>query len=264
MEHQTENNFLILPRIVFDLVDHCNLNCKGCGHLSPFSKPYFATVIHFRKDLMRVLDLGVRPQMIRLLGGEPLLHPEINNFLITARDIFNDPAIEVVTNGILLAGMPDEFWRVCKEKNIRIYVARYPIQVDYDEIINIAGRWSVAINVSEMTNYFNKVISSSKIYDQEKNFILCQSLNKCPYLREGKLFSCPGGYFIPRANDLFGLELPVNEDDAINIHDEGTDRNKIEQFLNTSKVICGWCHSPFDKRNIEWGISELDRNEWIE
>lgn len=66
----------------FHLAEHCNLNCIGCTHFSPLAEPEFLEVEDFRNDIERLSYLtGGNARFINLLGGEPLLHPEINSFL---------------------------------------------------------------------------------------------------------------------------------------------------------------------------------------
>ncbi len=47
----------VLPKLETHLVDHCNLNCKGCSHFSPLSSPNFADYNQFTKDLTRLSEL---------------------------------------------------------------------------------------------------------------------------------------------------------------------------------------------------------------
>jgi hypothetical protein len=60
-------------------VDHCNLNCKGCTAFSPVAEEKFMDVNMFERDCERLAELtGGKIELIDLLGGEPLLHPKIN------------------------------------------------------------------------------------------------------------------------------------------------------------------------------------------
>ena len=64
------------------LVEHCNLNCAGCDNFSSLANPKFLSANEFESDLVRLKDLfGDNCQRIYLMGGEPLLHPELVKFL---------------------------------------------------------------------------------------------------------------------------------------------------------------------------------------
>ncbi|MDR2096978.1 MAG: 4Fe-4S cluster-binding domain-containing protein, partial [Spirochaetaceae bacterium] len=60
------------------LCEHCNLNCKGCGACSPLAGESYLDPASYEKDCERLSALsGGIVEYIDLLGGEPLLHPEI-------------------------------------------------------------------------------------------------------------------------------------------------------------------------------------------
>jgi len=264
MKADSLSEILTIPSIEFDIVDHCNLNCKGCGHLSPISNEYFADEVSFKKDLLRIKALGINTDKFRLLGGEPLLHPKINEFIIITRSVFEKAFIEIVTNGILLFEMQQSFWKLCKELDIHIYISKYPLNINYDQMNSIAKSWDVNISFSETTYYFNKILHNSKIYNSEENFNLCQSKNKCVYLRDGKLYVCAGGYLLNYINFLFKTEIPLSEYDYIEIHSEKIAQSDIIKFLNKYKEYCGWCHLSHEKGNIKWDVSRKNQNEWID
>jgi molybdenum cofactor biosynthesis enzyme MoaA len=85
-----ENFFLLFQKpelkyLELHLTDHCNLNCKGCGHYSPIAQENFASFVEFKKDMLRLGHLFRNIQIIRLMGGEPLLHPDVAFFLLKTR-----------------------------------------------------------------------------------------------------------------------------------------------------------------------------------
>ena len=84
-------------------MDHCNLNCKCCNHFSPIATPFFLKLEDFEKDMARIAVLTEgNIGRIWLIGGEPLLHPDIVAFLYSARKFFPDTHITLDTNGTLL------------------------------------------------------------------------------------------------------------------------------------------------------------------
>ena len=108
------------------IVDHCNLNCAGCSHFSPLAEPWFEDFEDFKRDfteLSKVADVG----MIRLMGGEPLLHPDVNKFLILTRQLFPNSGIQLVTNGVLLKKRKEEILETCNNANITICISNYGI-----------------------------------------------------------------------------------------------------------------------------------------
>ena len=68
------------------ITDHCNLNCRGCGHFSNLCPPTFLDLDAFRAD-MAAMAAKLRIEQIYLLGGEPLLHPQVSEFIRAARAV---------------------------------------------------------------------------------------------------------------------------------------------------------------------------------
>jgi MoaA/NifB/PqqE/SkfB family radical SAM enzyme len=100
----------------------CNLACKYCSEFDDFSKPVPAAELVRRIDLLAALGTTA----ITLTGGEPLLHPELEQVIrqIRARGII---AI-LVTNGYLLS--PDRIRRLNRAGLDRMQISVDNIQPD--------------------------------------------------------------------------------------------------------------------------------------
>lgn len=94
-------------RFIVDIVDHCNLNCKGCGHFSPLAPKSFLDIETFENDLRRLNGLlNGNIYCFELMGGEALLHPQLEDFIdITAQYVSGMK--HLCTNGVLLSKIPD-------------------------------------------------------------------------------------------------------------------------------------------------------------
>ena len=263
MSEPIDNKSFVLPSIEYDVVDHCNLNCKGCGHLSPINQPYFASVESFRNDLLQLRKNNIGVERVRFLGGEPLLHPEISEFVKAAREVFSDSSVEIITNGILLPKMDDLFWTDCNENRAQIFITKYPLNFDYNQAVALSQRHGVEISLSETNNYFKKVLNKDKKYDSRENFFLCQSMYRCAYLRDGKLFVCAGGYLLPLINQHFQTEFPVGSSDFFDIYKDNFAVEQLIGFFNTYKEHCGWCQLPHEEGSYQWTSSNKNKDEWI-
>ena len=63
--------------------------------------------------------------MFRILGGEPLLHPQVLDFCYITRQAFPYAHVELVTNGILLLGKDDAFFKCLNDNQIHVYLSDY-------------------------------------------------------------------------------------------------------------------------------------------
>ena len=106
-----------LPYLEFHVADHCNMNCKYCEHYSGLVKtPKFTNLKRFTQDFEQLKKFIDDIGMIRILGGEPLLNSEINEYVKLSRRLYPLAQIFVVTNAILLPKMPDKFFNTLSEK----------------------------------------------------------------------------------------------------------------------------------------------------
>ena len=73
----TDNSIIINKSLCeINVVHHCNLSCRGCTHLSPIWSKVFVDPKTLLADL-RTLAGFYRAEKVGLMGGEPLLHPDI-------------------------------------------------------------------------------------------------------------------------------------------------------------------------------------------
>lgn len=139
MEHKPRN----LLRFNVDLTDHCNLNCNGCGHFSPIANEKYLDPISFEKDCKRLSELtNGKVERIELMGGEPLLHPQLIDIICIARKYF-EGKITIMTNGVLLLKQSDIFWTTCRNNKIDIDMTVYPIKIDVENIKKKAEQFNV-------------------------------------------------------------------------------------------------------------------------
>jgi MoaA/NifB/PqqE/SkfB family radical SAM enzyme len=82
----------------------CNLSCAYCNEYDDYSKPVPLETMKHRVDLLGNLKTGI----ITLSGGEPLLHPELDDIIRHIRQV--GALAGLITNGYFL--MPDRIQRL--------------------------------------------------------------------------------------------------------------------------------------------------------
>jgi len=103
------------------VTDHCNLKCANCSSGSPFLDENFSDVQQFEQDVTE-LSKYMRIEHIRFVGGEPTLHPDIVKFCDIAKksDLVRGK-VSIVTNGLKLLNMPNEFWKAVDIISLSVY-----------------------------------------------------------------------------------------------------------------------------------------------
>ncbi|MBQ3625478.1 MAG: radical SAM protein [Synergistaceae bacterium] len=254
-------------KIQFDihLAEHCNLNCKGCGHFSCIAEPEFLSVDEFKRDMNRAAEIFDHEcDNIRLLGGEPLLNPEINTMLKIAREIFTDGVIDIVTNGILLTQMSEDFWRTCHDYKIYIEISHYPIKLDENKIKELADKFGVTCfwETDDLKDKFGVFpIDLSGKQDMRKNFILCHVPTICITLKHGRLYPCYFAAHVHHFNKKFNKNVEITERDYIDIYKDISKR-EIFKWLTKPVPVCRFCNIA-GRHTTNWEISKQDISEWL-
>jgi organic radical activating enzyme len=171
------------------LVDHCNLDCVRCSHESPFAVRRFEIPKVFARSLEELWK-WYRAPLLKLVGGEPLLHPKIADIIAIAKKI-TGAQVRIVTNGTLLMR---QYKQLINSDEIHISV--YPNVKIPDDILLL--KIADNINVRITTQTFEKfriqrfpVIPNSIL--TARIFSTCQVFHQwqCHTLRDGLFYPCP-------------------------------------------------------------------------
>jgi hypothetical protein len=243
-----------LHRLIVHVTDHCNLNCRGCTHFSNIAKPSFADLETFTRDFERMAGLFSHITEIFLLGGEPLLHPELTSFIEVARSAFPDANIEVMTNGILLPRMDDHFWQTMAENDILLDVDLYPIGPSANELQTLAQSHQVRIDLKEQRGevFFRLPLDPSGSQDPRESFRSCVNAGiTCPLLREGKLYPCAYAAYIDLFKERFNNEgFEISAEDYRDIY-QMHNGWELFDFLLEPIPFCRYCDFG-GKESIAW------------
>lgn len=250
----------------FSLATHCNLNCKGCAHFSPLSPEEYPDFEEAERDFARLGELfHGKCRNISLMGGEPLLNPQIEDYCRMVRKHFPIGDIQVVTNGILLLKMPDSFYKTCKEAKISIHVTPYPIKLDHKAIRKRCSRYGVAYHFywdeTSKNEFFRYVIDETGSQDMVQNFIECGNANYCLYLYKGRMYPCGAGAHFRVYNDYYQAGLELTDRDSVDIYKV---RGDWELLMELAKPVpmCRYCVMSRRKETFTWGHSKKDKAEW--
>ena len=257
-----------LSYFVLNILDHCNLRCKGCDHFAAVAEERFVSLNDIKKDLAQISKiLNGDVARIGVMGGEPLLHPQLKDILIYTRLFFPKTLIQLVTNGLLLLRQDEEFWRICREQNIVIVNTKYPINLDYEAI-----KETVAVHgvMFELYGGIRKITKTSyKIpldiegrQDPKESFIECFHANTCPLLMEGKLYSCTVAPNVRHFNKRFGTHMELGDGDSLDIYSVKK-ASELLNFLSCPKPFCRHCDVSNRSYGHKWEHSRLEINEWV-
>lgn len=114
------------------VVDHCNLRCQHCSHFSPYFKTKrFYDIRRFQRDI-DALATVYRPRIVRLIGGEPLLHPEVGGFARYLKTRGLCERVDLITNGLLLPSVNLDFLEFVDRVQVSVYAS---VKADYVRLL---------------------------------------------------------------------------------------------------------------------------------
>ncbi|MDR2030471.1 MAG: hypothetical protein LBP65_03345 [Puniceicoccales bacterium] len=238
-------------------VDHCNLNCAACSHFCPLAPENFYDSDSFFRDC-RAIAAKIYVKKFRILGGEPLLHPQICTLIAAARQAFSvSCSLSVVTNGILLSRMGDEFWQACRDNFCYIEVSIYPpLQRHALEGAAIAHSHGIAIRIGPLRSDFIRYLDP--LGKSNPGVAERHCLNRtCPLLRQGRLYRCPTAFCAGWYNAAFGQNIPC--DPGLDVH--GHSGRELVAHTKVPCATCRHCTLPVD--TIPWARSRREQREWI-
>src|SRR5262245_57337259 len=108
------------PTIEINVAEHCNLACRACSHASPVLPRAVVDPAALELDLALLAE-HYRADTVRLVGGEPLLHPDLGAIVEVVRRSRIGELIRVATNGVLLPRMPRSVWEAVDIVDVSAY-----------------------------------------------------------------------------------------------------------------------------------------------
>lgn len=123
------NNFkdeLVFPLATFVVNQKCTLKCSHCGqyinHYQPEDRINFS-LERIKKDIDRVFDAVDAIGYVSIIGGEPFLHPKLNDIIEHVLTKPNFGVIGITTNGI--CSIDDDFLRKLDKGRTRLIFSDY-------------------------------------------------------------------------------------------------------------------------------------------
>lgn len=248
------------------ITDNCNLNCKGCLFASNTTKteqhvPYKV----IETDAKRMAELFHDVPWIRILGGEPLMHPDIDKILECYRSIFPYSEIDLCTNGLLIPKIGDghRLWDCIKKNHISIHVSGYkPTYSMLDKIDTILKEHNLSYVILKRDEFLKYYTLEPK-NDMAENFEKCIA-SGCYEVYRGQLSSCSGAIAFEKFNDIFKTNYQVRESEGyIDIHRSTLSAWDMKTKLETPSFICKYCNVS-GMVSFEWDYTrELTLDDYL-
>ena len=260
------------PKLDVQVCDHCNLRCAGCLHFAPLAEERFLDLDEYAHDLERLSAIeGIEGYFgsIALMGGEPLLHPNIVDVVRTTRSRLPNEQIDLCTNGLLLKRMGVDFWDAIAECSVRIAISPYPIKLDYEDLAGLVHSKGVQAEFAgDITGTAEGKMAFIRLaLDPEGKCDPLRSFTSCPFggcfmqLSRGAIWPCQVSALHGAFARRFGYEMRDEPEDSLALDAIGS-ADDIENFRRRPHPMCRYCDN--DRLTVApWRRSELLAEEWL-
>lgn len=236
-------NKLTRLSVEYSLTEHCNISCHACAHASPLLPEKFASLVDFTRDF-EALDTAFHAHELRIVGGEPLLHPELLRFLNEGRRIGIADAMVVYTNGVLLHRMPDAFWQAIDELRISIYPG-VRVRLDEDACRLLAAKHGVKLQF-ERYETFAQTLIAKRIDDPalvRSIYRACGVAVECHTVHDGRFYKCPMAPVMGSWLALHKTSYESPPGDGVALHGNRRLRETLARYLDDRDPLaaCSYC-----------------------
>ncbi len=249
-----------LDTLETNVVDCCNLNCKGCSHFSNlFSKGSRIPLETFEKDI-EWLSTKVSILQFNLLGGEALLSDQLTDYIACLKKYMPKTNIELVSNGLLIPHQKKEVWECIRDNDVTVSITEYPpTTAVLQRIKDTLQDYGIPYSIRPLVKSFGKNIDLSGKNIPAISMANCRE-SRCQFLRAGKLYKCP---FAALGNYFFEYyEIPICLDEGIDIYDPALDwKAEMRKLCQEPIAACKYCGK---EESFPWARSDNPlKEEWL-
>ncbi|MDE7435602.1 MAG: 4Fe-4S cluster-binding domain-containing protein [Lachnospiraceae bacterium] len=249
---------LLIPGLNVIISNYCNLACKECSALMPyFSKKEYIVSNEIIEDLERLFDCIDACATADVIGGEPLLHPELDKiieFLIEQKKLNQ---IRIVSNGTVL--IKEEWLKIFSHPKVKMVIS------DYGYIVKMAAlvkqlevnkiNFDIMSNMRWIKTGRPEYMGKSE-EDLEGEYYVCDNGLNCKTIMSGKFFGCG------RSARLWALRKYNSENDYRDLGDnEELNREAVWDILNLKRMdACNYCNIAREEEYVQPG-KQIDNKE---
>ena len=255
-----------LPFVEIMITQACNLSCQGCTNYSDLRQQGYVTwhqgLQWFRawKQRLDLPDIGV-------MGGEPLINPEWQEWLSGLRDLFPDSQLRFTTNGLLLHRYPDILDFMNSIGNIVFKITVHVQNADLEkQIQNIVRQcdWqtvtehgitrlrnphAVRLQINRPTQFVSPFRNSYEDMapwhaNPADAFATCIQ-QTCPLMYRGRIYKCSTTALLADTLERFGrpnwLEWQPYLTTGIGLEDSDHHISEFVHGFGQPESVCGQC-----------------------
>jgi MoaA/NifB/PqqE/SkfB family radical SAM enzyme len=200
------------PYLEFYITNVCNLSCNGCNRFNNYKfkghQKWADHAAEYEKWAKRI-----HAPFITIIGGEPTLNPDLENFAVGIRKLWPGSEVMIQTNGTQSPAKLTKFWKAYKVgTNISLH--------DPQEASTIRNAWAGKAAIAEAYEFHEAalmningqyVLHSS---DTVQAFSVCD-MKHDHTMYNGKLYKCPSMATIPEFKKQLGIAMSKEDEELL-------------------------------------------------
>jgi organic radical activating enzyme len=247
-------------KLEYNVTHHCNLKCDHCDHLSPFFGPKddefnsSISVTAFEKQI-EILGRHVHAEEFLILGGEPLLHKNVLDFLRLVKASKIADKTVLVTNGFLLPNQPDELFEIVDKITISFYPS-LPLKKEMiDKAREKCEQHSVELEIFDQPKFSMSIVGikneDSRLVEGIFNTCTVAWTQRCYALHDGYVYRCSRAPFIAyKLQKVGAVAKDFSKEDGLKLEDSEDFGARAEEYFNRTTPLqsCSYCLGSVGKR----------------
>ena len=263
-----------LPFVEMQVTQVCNLSCLGCSNYADLKHTGYVKWADGRReisawlDCMDIGDFGI-------MGGEPLINPEINQWIRGLRELLPASTIRFSTNGELLDRHLDVLETAHEVGNFVFKITAHQhserVEAVIEKIFNMYPwepvfeygiyRFRTGNNLRFQVNrpqtflkYYKNDYANMMPYssDPKQAFDICMQ-QRCPLMFEGRMYKCSTLGGLNQTLERFKITDPAWDPYRNYSITPSSSAKEIEAFLKNyvnPHAVCSMCPTSKDAESI--------------
>lgn len=214
-------------------------------------------MIQLQKKFKNILEF-------QLLGGEPLLNPQLDKYIVLTRKYFPATQIIIVTNGLLIPKMSSKLIDIIIENNAHFFITQYPPTREMlNPITDVLEKNRIACILSPPRVQFRRWITL-KEENGEKAFAKWKEKDcSCHVIDKGRIYICPCIPKLYSMKEYLNIDIEEQEliDSSIDLMDDFVDGWDILCYYERATPLCRFCCP--EEVLEKWEVGLPDRTDYF-